>query len=60
MMPKGVELGIIDYLASSADALCCYRLLDRTEYENRAAELKAIKRAEEELEKALEMGESVH
>lgn len=60
MMPEGVRLGIIDRLASFTDALCCDRLLDHNEYKRRAADLKAIKRAEKELEKALEMGESVH
>jgi hypothetical protein len=60
MMPEGVRLGIIDELASSTDALCCDRLVDHNEYEKRVTELKAIKRAEKELELALEMGESVH
>lgn len=45
---ENAQMGIIDYMASSTDALCCDRLIDMKEFELRADTLRRKKREEEE------------
>jgi hypothetical protein len=45
--PEAVQLRIFDDLASSTDALCCDRLLDRKDYEIRAHRLRRARRVEQ-------------
>lgn len=57
---SGVQLRIIDHLASSTDALCCDRLLDQEEYERRAARLRQIKAAEADFDCELQTDGSLN
>lgn len=45
---ESVQMRIVDHLASSTDALCCDRLLDRKDYELRTHRLRRERRAENE------------
>jgi hypothetical protein len=44
---ESAQMGIIDYMASLTDALCCDRLIDMKEFELRADTLRRKKREEE-------------